>query len=217
MLAQGEPRMRDAVGRTMTVRFSRHELWRSNAQETPGVLAPGASAFDAPSAWLFLIRLHACRAGLRFTRQGNCSSIFVSVPVRWSGRRTFPYYGRLSMHERLQKTLKQLRLSGLAQSLEVRLQEAASHQLNNAELLELILQDEILVRGDRQFQRRLKAACFREQKTLEDFDWSFNPVIKKKQVFDLASGRFVREARDVLWLGPPGLGGGACGRAGVRW
>jgi len=110
------------------------------------------------------------------------------------------------MHERLQKTLKQLRLSGLAQSLEVRLQEAASHQLNHAEFLELILQDEILVRGDRQFQRRLKAACFREQKTLEDFDWSFNPAIKKKQVFDLASGRFVREARDVLWLGPPGLG-----------
>jgi DNA replication protein DnaC len=110
------------------------------------------------------------------------------------------------MHERLHKTLRQLRLSGLSQSLEVRLQEAASHNLNHVEFLELIVQDELLVRADRQYQRRLKAACFREHKTLDDFDWSFNPSIKKKQVFDLASGRFVREARDVLWLGPPGLG-----------
>jgi DNA replication protein DnaC len=62
------------------------------------------------------------------------------------------------------------------------------------------------VRADRQFQRRLKAAEFRERKLLEDFDWSFNPSIPRKQVFDLASCRFLRERRDVLWLGPPGLG-----------
>lgn len=55
-------------------------------------------------------------------------------------------------------------------------------------------------------QRRLQAALFRERKTLEDFDWSFNPSIKKKPIFDLASGRFIREARDVLFLGPPGVG-----------
>jgi DNA replication protein DnaC len=55
-------------------------------------------------------------------------------------------------------------------------------------------------------QRHLKAAQFRELKTLEDFDWQFNPSIKKKQVYDLASGRFIREARDSLWLGPPGTG-----------
>jgi DNA replication protein DnaC len=41
---------------------------------------------------------------------------------------------------------------------------------------------------------------------LEDFDWSFNPSIPRKQVYDLASCRFLREGRDVLWLGPPGLG-----------
>jgi DNA replication protein DnaC len=55
-------------------------------------------------------------------------------------------------------------------------------------------------------QRRVKAAQFRELKTLEDFDWSFNPSIKRKQIYDLATCRFVREARDVLWLGPPGVG-----------
>jgi DNA replication protein DnaC len=103
-------------------------------------------------------------------------------------------------------TLKQLRLSGLLDSLEVRLHEAQSHNLTHAEFLELILHDELAVRADRAVQRRVKAAGFRELKTLSDFDWSFNPSIKKKQVFDLATGGFIREARDVLWLGPPGVG-----------
>ena len=110
------------------------------------------------------------------------------------------------MKESLTKALKQLRLSGLAQTLEVRLQEAAGHGLSHEDFLELLVRDELLVRSDRTVQRRLKAACFREQKTLEDFDWSFNPSIKKKQVYDLASGRYLREGRDVLWLGPPGVG-----------
>jgi DNA replication protein DnaC len=110
------------------------------------------------------------------------------------------------MNDMLRSALKQLRLSGLLESLEVRLQEAAGNGLNHAEFLELILQDELAVRADRQLERRVKAAQFRERKTLEDFDWSFNPTIKRKQIYDLASGRFIREARDVLFLGPPGVG-----------
>ena len=110
------------------------------------------------------------------------------------------------MNDHLRQTLKQLRLSGLLESLEVRLHEAASHHLNHAEFLELILQDELAVRADRLLQRRIKAAGLRDLKTLDDFDWAFNPSIKKKQVFDLATGHFIREHRDVLWLGPPGVG-----------
>lgn len=110
------------------------------------------------------------------------------------------------MTDTLTQTLKQLRLSGLLQSLDVRLQEAAGHSLNHSEFLELVLNDELAIRSDRLVQRRVKAACFRELKTLDSFDWSFNPAIKKKQIFDLAAGRFVREARDVLLMGPPGVG-----------
>jgi DNA replication protein DnaC len=110
------------------------------------------------------------------------------------------------VNDNLRQALKQLRLSGLLESLEVRLHEAASHHLNHAEFLELILQDELAVRADRQLQRRIKVAGFRDLKTLDDFDWSFNPSLKKKQVFDLATGHFIREHRDVLWLGPPGVG-----------
>ncbi len=110
------------------------------------------------------------------------------------------------MHHALLSTLKQLRLSGLAQSLDVRLQEARGHNLSHAEFLELILQDEVHVRNERLIERRVKAAGFRERRTLEDFDWSFNPSVPRKQVFDLATGGFIREPRDVLWLGPPGVG-----------
>jgi DNA replication protein DnaC len=110
------------------------------------------------------------------------------------------------MNDRLQSALHELRLSGLAQSLDVRLQEATGHQLNHTEFLELILQDELLVRQQRQIDRRVKAAGFRELKPLDDFDWSFNPSIKRSQIFDLATCRFIREAQDVLLVGPPGTG-----------
>ena len=110
------------------------------------------------------------------------------------------------MNESLSSVLRKLRLSGLARTLEVRLQEAASHSLNHLEFLELILQDELAVRQERLIERRVKAAGFRELKPLTDFEWSFNPSIKKKQVYDLACCRFIRERRDVLWMGPPGVG-----------
>jgi DNA replication protein DnaC len=110
------------------------------------------------------------------------------------------------MNEGLRKMLRQLRLSGLLESLEIRLQEAAGNGLSHGEFLELILQDELVVRGNRLLERRIKTAEFRERKSLEDFDWSFNPSIPRKQIYDLATCRFLREGRDVLWLGPPGVG-----------
>lgn len=110
------------------------------------------------------------------------------------------------MNAKLSDMLKQLRLSGLTTSLEVRLQEATANQLNHVEFLELVLQDELAVRYERMVARHTRAACFREQKTLEDFDWHFNRSVKRKQIFDLAAGEFVRRHRDVLLLGPPGVG-----------
>ena len=110
------------------------------------------------------------------------------------------------MNETLQAALKKLRLSGLSQTLDVRLQEAAGNGLNHVEFLELILQDELAIRADRLMNRRITSAAFRDAKTLEDFDFSFNPSVKKKQIFELATSKFVRESRDVLLLGPPGTG-----------
>jgi DNA replication protein DnaC len=110
------------------------------------------------------------------------------------------------MNAKLIEYLKKLRLSGAARTLEVRLQEAMANRLDHAEFLELVLADEAAVRQERAIDRGLNAAAFREQKTLEDFNWDFNRSIKKKQIFDLAAGGFVRQHRDVLLAGPPGVG-----------
>jgi hypothetical protein len=64
------------------------------------------------------------------------------------------------MNDRLRSAVKQLPLSGVLQSLEVRLQEAAGRRLDYAEFLELALADELAVRSDRQLKRRVKAAGF---------------------------------------------------------
>jgi DNA replication protein DnaC len=110
------------------------------------------------------------------------------------------------MNQNLAQYTRKLRLSGLLLSLELRLEEARTHQLPHAQFLELIFQDELNVRQQRAIDKRTKAAGFRDHKTLEDFDWTFNPTIKRQQMYDLASGQFIRQRRDILLVGPPGLG-----------
>ena len=110
------------------------------------------------------------------------------------------------MNNRLLESLQRLRLSGMARSLDVRLQEARGNNLPHEDFLELILQDELHVRKERLIARNLKSAAFRDTKTLDDFDWRFNPSIKRKPIYDLAACHFIRERRDVLLIGPPGTG-----------
>lgn len=110
------------------------------------------------------------------------------------------------MNPQLANILKRLRLSGILNTLQLRIQEAMTNQLGHLEFLELVLQDEVILRNDRAFQKRIQAARFRDTKTLEDFDFSFNPSVKRRQILDLATGHFIREHQDVLFIGPPGVG-----------
>ena len=110
------------------------------------------------------------------------------------------------MNPTLTQSARKLRLSGLLQSLEVRLQEARASNLAHEEFLELLFQDELNIREERLVERRSKQACFRDRRSLEEFDWSFNPSIPKKDIFELATGEFIRKALDVLFIGPPGTG-----------
>lgn len=110
------------------------------------------------------------------------------------------------MNTKLKTILKELRLSGLAQQLDLRLSEARSHNLDPAEFLELLLQDEQLVREQRSIDRRNKAAGFREQRTLENFDFSFNKSIKRNEIYQLSTGQFIDKKQDILMVGPPGVG-----------
>jgi DNA replication protein DnaC len=105
-------------------------------------------------------------------------------------------------HPNLHQALSKLRLSGLASCLDLRLQEAIGNNLAHVEFLELILQDELNIREQRTIQRRTKSATFRDKRTLESFDFSFNKSINRQQIYQLASGLFTERAEDILLIVP---------------
>lgn len=109
------------------------------------------------------------------------------------------------MHD-LDTRLRQLRLTGMAEALLARNQEAVTNHLAHVDFLALLVEDELTRRRDRLFARRIKQARLPQLKTLQDFDWSFNPNLPKPVILDLATARFVRERAGVLLVGPPGVG-----------
>jgi len=106
----------------------------------------------------------------------------------------------------IETRLRSLRLSGMAASLPARLLQAEKGDLTHAEFLELLISDEMDVRRDRLFERRLKKARLPFVKTLSDFDFSFNPKIPKRVVLELGTAKFVRQSEDLLLIGPSGVG-----------
>ena len=107
----------------------------------------------------------------------------------------------------LLRALRHLGLGGIATSLEARLVQAQADHSAYADFLALLLQDELTRRADRLLTRRLKEAQFRDpDKTLDGFDFAFNKKMDRHLVFELATGRFLTQRDDVVFLGPPGTG-----------
>jgi DNA replication protein DnaC len=107
----------------------------------------------------------------------------------------------------LDRSLRKLRLSGMANVLETRIVEARASELSHLEFLGVLVNDELVRRQDRLIERRLKQARFRDHgKTLDTFDFNFNAKIERKLVFELATARFIGQCEDALFLGPPGTG-----------
>lgn len=102
--------------------------------------------------------------------------------------------------------LKQLHLSHIAESLSQRTREAIENKLAYPEFLALLLQDEILCRDNRKLIGRIKRSGIRNDKTLENFDFDFNPKINHTQIQELASCRFIKEKIPILIIGPCGTG-----------
>jgi DNA replication protein DnaC len=108
--------------------------------------------------------------------------------------------------EQIQFQLRALRLSGMASVLPGRLREAKANELPFEDFLAALLQDELDLRKGRLVNRRLKAARFPFMKSLRDFDFTFNPSVKKQQLLELSGCRFIVKSEGVLFLGPPGVG-----------
>lgn len=110
------------------------------------------------------------------------------------------------MMDRLKTQLKALRLPWMAQALEARNEYALSHRLSYVEFLELLLEDEQAQRSANGYRKRLSTSRINEQKTLASYDFSYQPGVDAKLLADLATGRFVRQKENVLFLGKPGVG-----------
>jgi len=107
----------------------------------------------------------------------------------------------------LERALRQLRLGGIAAVLETRLRQAQAEAMPPIDLISCLVADELSRRGDRLLERRRKQAEFRDpHKTLDNFDFTFNPKMNRSLVFDLATANFVGRHEDALFLGPPGTG-----------
>jgi DNA replication protein DnaC len=106
----------------------------------------------------------------------------------------------------LQQALRALRLSGMAEVVEMRILQAQTENLSAIDLMSLLVNDEMVRRSDRFIARRLKAAQFRDVgKTLNAFDYEFNKN-NKREIFELATCQFMNRREDALFLGPPGTG-----------
>ncbi len=102
--------------------------------------------------------------------------------------------------------LKQLRLSGILDSLEARNRQAIDSKLAYTEFLSLLIQDEVARREQKKFTLRLRRANFRASKTLDQFDFDRLPKLNRSLIHDLATGRYLSEHAPILIVGHVGVG-----------
>jgi len=112
----------------------------------------------------------------------------------------------MEMRHQLIPKLKSLRLSGILETLDVRTQQAVTEQLSYVDFLQRLVEDEVERRAQKQLQLRLRRATVDLAKTVEAFDFGFNPSINRQQIFDLATCQFVERHESILIQGPAGVG-----------
>jgi len=112
----------------------------------------------------------------------------------------------MSPTDELIPILKKLRMSGVLQSLQARTRQAVEDDLSHSEFLYYLLHDEIERREAKQLSLRLKRASFEHNKSIEDFDFAFNPNVPKAKVLELCTCAFVDKRENILLVGQTGVG-----------
>jgi DNA replication protein DnaC len=119
----------------------------------------------------------------------------------------------MELKQQLVPKLKALRLSGVLETLEVRHRQAVEEKCTYVEFLMKLLEDEVERRNQKQLTLRLRRSGLDPTKTLEAFDFSFNPTINRQQIYDLATCGFVERGEAVWMIGPAGVGKSHLGQA----
>jgi len=106
----------------------------------------------------------------------------------------------------LENKMRSLKLNGMLDTLELRLSQAQKDNLGFIQFLELLLEDESQHRANKKLASRIHKARFEEEKSLEGFDFTFNPKIPSQHIHDLATCRFIERKESIVFCGPVGVG-----------
>jgi DNA replication protein DnaC len=112
----------------------------------------------------------------------------------------------MELKPQLSIQLRQLRMSGVMETLEARNRQAVDGQWSYMEFLSRLLEDETERRAQKQLSMRLRRSTLNTSKTLEGFDFQFNPNLNRQQILQLAACEYIREHRNLLICGPTGVG-----------
>jgi DNA replication protein DnaC len=107
---------------------------------------------------------------------------------------------------RIKDAARRLHLANLEESLDALTERAAATEMGYLDFLDLVLEEETGVRDGRRFRNALKLSGLPHHKTIDEFDFAFQPDLDRRKVKDLASLGFVEEKANVALLGPPGVG-----------
>lgn len=110
------------------------------------------------------------------------------------------------MNDLMLSKFKQLKLSGVIKTFDTRNEQAIKEQLSYMEFAELLISDEMSNRRDNGTNKRLYKAKFPQYKTMEEYNFSFQPSLNKKQIYNLGTCEFVRKKENIAFIGPPGTG-----------
>ena len=106
----------------------------------------------------------------------------------------------------IERRLKEFKLSGIAKTLDARNRYAIDNNLTYIDFLKLLLEDEYINRQSNSFKKRLIKSKLDTTKTLDSYDFTYQPKLNKKEILDIASCRFIEEKKNIIFMGNPGVG-----------
>jgi DNA replication protein DnaC len=110
------------------------------------------------------------------------------------------------MNDALQDKLRKLHLSGIIKTADMRIEQAIREKLSYQEFLEILINDELMNRTNNGNQRRMQQAKFPQIKTIEEFNFNYQPSINRQTIYHLGACEFIRKKENIAFIGPPGTG-----------